>query len=54
MIKNKREYLFQEILFNSEDVVMIQVLLKVNLNFVDILKFEEKKVFLMEKCKISF
>lgn len=46
MIKNKREYLLQEIPFNSEDAAM-------TINFVDTSKLEEKKVSSMEKCKIS-
>lgn len=53
MIKNKREYSFQEIPFNSEDAAMTQASLKVNLNFVDTSKLEEKKISSMEKCKIS-
>lgn len=51
MIKNKREYLLQEIPFNSEDAAMTKASLQVNLNFVDTSKLEEKKVSSMEKCK---
>lgn len=53
MIKNKREYLLQEIPFNSEDAAMTKASLQVNLIFVDTSKLEEKKVSSMEECKIS-
>lgn len=54
MIKNKREYLLQEIPFNSEDAAMTKASLQVNLNFVDTSKLEEKKSIFNGKMQNKF